>query len=161
VSIQPPDGGAVVVDPATYGVVNPIDLYLRCPHCRRVAQPNSLDYAVADRERHTIDERRHVEARCPVCHQLFDARGRWVAAADQITCARCGARSPAAAEAVRARCFQCNLFNFGPALKTQQAREAFAAVEALEQRRMLYRLLPGRFPNPDGLPGVGAEGDPL
>jgi hypothetical protein len=154
VSTQPPDGGAVVVDPATYGVVHPIDLYLRCPHCDRVAQPTSLDYAVADREAHTIDERRHVEARCPVCHQLFDARGHWVAADDQITCTRCGAHSPAAAEAVRARCFQCNLFNFGPSLKTRQERAAFAAVEALEQRRMLHRLLPGRFPNPPGQRGI-------
>jgi hypothetical protein len=159
VTAEKPDGSAVVVDPATYGVADPIDLYLRCPHCGRVAQATSLDYAAGDREGHSIDERHHVEARCPVCHQLFDARGQWVAADDQITCARCGSHSPAAAEAVRARCFQCNLFNWGPALKTRPEREAFAAVEALEQRRMLHRLMPGRFPTPpDGLPGVGAEG---
>jgi hypothetical protein len=162
VSIQRPEGGAVVVDPAAYGVVHPMDLDLRCPHCDRVVQPDSLDYAGADREGHTIDERRHVEARCPVCHQLFDARGRWVAAQDRITCARCGAHSPAAAEAVRARCFECNLFNFGPALKTRQEREAFAAVEALEQQRMLYRLMPWRFPKPpDDLPGVETDGGAL
>jgi hypothetical protein len=145
------------MDPASYGVPAPIDLYLRCPHCARVAQPTSLDYAGGDYEGRTIDERHHVEARCPVCHQLFDGRGQWVAADDQIICTRCGSQSPAAADAVRARCFQCNLFNFGPALKTRQEREAFAVVEALEQRRMLHRRMPARFPDPD-LPSP-AHGD--
>jgi DNA-directed RNA polymerase subunit RPC12/RpoP len=133
---------------AAYGVSDHRDLYVRCPHCGRVAQSTSTDYTLTGGPRSEIDETRPVEVRCQICHQPFDGRSRWVTADSEIICARCGVRSPAAGKAVRARCFGCGLFNFGPAIKTPGDRRHLAEVEAFEQRRMLHRAMPWRFPDP-------------
>jgi hypothetical protein len=136
------------VDLAAHGVSDLTDLYVRCPHCGRVAQSTSMDYALTGGPGSELDETRPVEVRCQICHQPFDGRRRWVAADAEMTCSRCGERSPAAGEAVRARCFGCGLFNFGPAAATAADRQRLAAVEAYEQRRMLHRAMPWRLPDP-------------
>jgi len=136
------------VDLAAYGVTDYPDLYVRCPHCGRVAQPSSMDYALTGGPGSEMNQARPVEVRCQSCHRLFDARGQWVAANTEITCSRCGERSPAAGEAVRARCFGCGLFNFGPAAATAADRQRLDAVERFEQRQMLHRAMPWRFPDP-------------
>jgi ribosomal protein L37E len=140
------EGG--LMDVAAYGVPDPSDLYVRCPQCGRVAQPLSMDYVLVGGPGSEPDETHPVQVRCQICHQPFDGRGRWVTADSQITCARCGERSPAAHQAVRARCCGCGLFNFGPAAATPADGRRLAAVEAFEQRQLLHRAIPERLPDP-------------
>lgn len=91
------------------------DPYIRCPDCRYIAPPESVEYTLtADR---SIDWDRPVHVTCLLCHARHDVIAADVLQADaETTCKRCAAMVTYPAGAARIRCTGCGLFLLGPDL---------------------------------------------
>jgi hypothetical protein len=105
------------------------DPYTRCPDCKWIAPPESMDYALADSG--GIDWDWPVNVTCLCCHAHHTITADEVLPLDsQATCQRCGASVACPAGAARVRCTGCGLFLLGPDL-TQAQREELRVTEGL------------------------------
>jgi LSD1 subclass zinc finger protein len=95
------------------------DPYSRCPDCRFIAPPESVEYTLTvDRG---IDWDRPVHVTCLLCHARHGVIAADVLQAGaETTCKRCAATVTYPAGAARIRCTGCGLFLLGPDLDELQ-----------------------------------------
>jgi len=98
------------------------DPYSRCPDCRFIAPPESMEYTLTSDD--GIDWDRPVHITCMVCHARHDITADDVLQADaEMACKRCGATVADPAGAARVQCTGCGLFLLGPDLDDAQREE--------------------------------------
>jgi LSD1 subclass zinc finger protein len=99
--------------------------YSRCPDCRFIAPPESMDYALTGPPPDSgIDWSRPVHVTCMICHAHHDITAADVVQAGAVmSCKRCAAPVAYPAGAARVRCTGCGLFLLGPDLDDAQREE--------------------------------------
>jgi len=102
--------------------VSAFDPYSRCPDCRFIAPPESMEYALTSDGGTDWDW--PVRVTCLVCHARHVITAADVVQADAVmTCKRCGAAVTHPAGAARIGCTGCGLFLLGPDLDASQHEE--------------------------------------
>jgi len=101
------------------------DPYTRCPDCKFIGLPGSMDYALTGPPPDgDVDWSQPVHVSCMICHARYDVTAADVVQDDaETTCKRCGAASACPAAAARVRCTGCGLFLIGPGLDEAQRAE--------------------------------------
>jgi predicted CXXCH cytochrome family protein len=101
------------------------DPYSRCPDCRFIAPPESMDYALTGSPPDGgIDWSRPVHVTCMICHARHDITTADVLQVDAtMVCKRCSASVTYPHGAARVQCTGCGLFLVGPDLDEAQRAE--------------------------------------
>jgi LSD1 subclass zinc finger protein len=101
------------------------DPYTRCPDCKFIGLPGSMDYSLTGPPPGgDIDWSPPVHVSCMTCHARYDVTAADVLQADAtMVCKRCLASVPYPAGAARVQCAGCGLFLVGPDLDQAQRAE--------------------------------------
>ncbi len=99
--------------------------YSRCPGCRFIAPPESMDYALTGPPPDgAIDWSQPVHVTCMICHARHDIAAADLLQADAtMVCKRCEASVTYPSGAARVQCTECGLFLVGPDLDAAQRDE--------------------------------------
>lgn len=100
------------------------DPYTRCPDCKFIAPPESMDYALTGPPPDgDIDWSCPVHVTCMICHARYDITAADVLQADAtMACKRCAASVTYPHGAARVQCTSCGLFAAG--FRPQSARSS-------------------------------------
>jgi len=101
------------------------DPYTRCPDCKFIGLPGSMDYTLTGPPPDgDIDWARPVHVSCMTCHARYDITAADVLQADAtMVCKRCAASVTYPCGAARVQCTGCGLFLVGPDLDQAQRAE--------------------------------------
>lgn len=101
------------------------DPYTRCPDCKFIGVPGSMEYALTGPPPEGgIDWSKPVHVSCMTCHARYDITAADVVpAASEMSCRRCGAVTACPAEAARVQCSGCRVFLIGAGLDDAQRAE--------------------------------------
>ena len=101
------------------------DPYTRCPDCKFIGLPGSMDYALTGPPPDGgIDWSQPVHVSCMICRARYDITAADVLHADAtMVCKRCAASVTYPSGAARVQCSGCGLFLVGPELDEAQRAE--------------------------------------
>lgn len=128
------------------------DPYTRCPDCKFIGKPGSMDYALTGPppEGH-VDWSKPVHVSRTICHARYGITAPDVLQADAVmACKRCAASVSYPAGAARVQCTGCGMFVVGPDLDDAQR----AGLDGTE------RLAAWRCRRPTLLPSAALKGGP-